>query len=112
MRKLLLSVAIALFMTGIVVAAEVTVVRYDKDTDTVTVKEGTAEKAYKITDATKVVITDKEGKETAGKVDDLKRRLAFVKEGGKRQMKLDITTEGDKITKVKMRGFGGKRKKD
>jgi hypothetical protein len=27
-------------------------------------------------------------------------------------MKLDITTSGDKITEVKMRAFGGKKKKD
>jgi hypothetical protein len=113
MRKLALSVAALFLMAGLVVAAEVTVVKYDKDSKTVTVKEGTSEKSYKISDATKVTLTDKDGKTKEGKLEDLTRRLEFASKGDKkREVKLDITTSGDKITEVKMRSFGGKKKKD
>jgi hypothetical protein len=112
MRKLALSVAALFLMGGLVVAAEVTVVKYDKDSKTVTVKEGTSEKTYKISDDTKVKLTDKDGNTKDGTVKDLTRRLEFVKADSKRPTKLDITTSGDKITEVKMRSFGGKKKKD
>ena len=113
MRKLALSVAALFLMAGLVVAAEVTVVKYDKDSNSVTVKEGTSEKTYKISDDTKVKLTDKDGKTKDGTIKDLTRRLEFAsKADSKRPIKLDITTSGDKITEVKMRSFGGKKKKD
>jgi hypothetical protein len=105
-----MSIATLLFVAGLVVAAEVTVIKYDKDAKTVTVKEGDAEKTYKIADDVKVTLTDKDGNSKEGKAEDLTRRLSFVKEGSKRATKLDITTSGDKITAVKMRSFGGKKK--
>ncbi|HJZ53592.1 MAG TPA: hypothetical protein VKE74_01455 [Gemmataceae bacterium] len=108
MRKLLLSAVAFLSMTGLAIAVEVRVVSYDKEKKEVKVKEGDAEKTYKITDATKVYITDKDGNKTEGKVEDLTRRLEFTGKGGGggkgRATKLDITTDGDKITEVKMQG--------
>ena len=51
MRKLLLSLAALFFMAGLVVAAEVTLVKYDKDKKEVTVKDDKdKEHTYKITD--------------------------------------------------------------
>ena len=125
MRKVMLAVAAMLFMAGLVVAAEVTVVKYDKDKKEVTVKEGDAEKTYKITDKTKVFTTDKEGTKTDSTVEALEKRLSFVgKDGGDKGKgkgkgkggfgagKLDITTDGDTITEVKMRAFGKKQDKN
>lgn len=121
MRKVMLAVAAMLFMAGLVVAAEVTVVKYDKDKKEVTVKEGDAEKTYKISDKTKVFTTDKDGNKTDSTVEALEKRLSFVgKDGGDKGKgkgkgkggfgagKLDITTDGDMITEVKMRAFGKK----
>ena len=61
MRKLLLSLACLFFMAGLVVAAEVTIFKFDKEKKEVTVKEGDAEKTYKISDKTKFSTTDKDG---------------------------------------------------
>ena len=58
MRKLLLSLACMFFMAGLVIAGEVTLVKFDKDKKEVTVKEGDAEKTYKITDKTKFATVD------------------------------------------------------
>jgi hypothetical protein len=126
MRKVLLAVSAMLFMAGLVVAAEVTVVKYDKDKKEVTVKDGDAEKTYKITDKTKVYTTDKDGNKTDSTVEALEKRLSFVGKtgddakgkgkgkgkGGFGAGKLDITTDGDTITEVKMRAFGKKQDKN
>src|SRR4051812_29084774 len=61
MRKLALAIATMLFMAGLVVAAEVTIIKYDKDKKEVTVKDGEKEKTYKITDKTKFSVTTKDG---------------------------------------------------
>ena len=53
MRKLLCALATVAFMAGLVVAAEVTVVKYDKDKNEITVKEGEKEATYKLTDKVK-----------------------------------------------------------
>jgi hypothetical protein len=106
MRKLVMSLAAMLFMAGLVLAAEVTVVKYDSAKKEVTVKEGDKESTYKITDKTKVTITDKEGNTTEGKIEALTRRLENIDKS--KNKKLDITTKGDEITEVKMRG--GKKK--
>src|SRR5262245_1951816 len=111
MRKLLLSLATILFMTGLVIAAEVTVVKYDKDKKEVTVKDDKdKENTYKISEKVKVTTTDKDGNAKDGKAEDLYRRLEGGKggKGGKGGTKLDITVENDEITAVKMRGRGGK----
>lgn len=105
MRKFLCSLAVMALTTGLVLAAEVSVVSYDKDTKEVKVKDDKDNvKTYKITDKTKVTVIDQDGKESEGKVDDLTRRLMFAgKGGGKGGGKLDITTDGDTITAVKMK---------
>lgn len=107
MRKFLCSLAVMALTTGLVLAAEVSVVSYDKDTKEVKVKDDKDNvKTYKITDKTKVTVIDQDGKETEGKVEDLTRRLGFAGKGGGKggAAKLDITTDGDTITAVKMKG--------
>src|SRR5690348_7228981 len=87
MRKLFFALATMLFMAGLVIAAEVTVVSYDKEAKSVKVKEGDAEKTYKFAEKVKITVTtkDKDGNETSkdGTFEDLERRLGFAGKGGK-----------------------------
>src|SRR6266508_4238359 len=102
MRKLLLSLAALFFMAGLVVAAEVTLVKFDKDKKEVTVKDGDKEKTYKITDKTKFSTTDKDGNAKETTYEKAEARLSNEKAAGK--LKLDITADGDKLTEVKYKG--------
>src|SRR3954470_17168610 len=111
MRKLLLSVATMLFMAGLVVAAEVTLVKYDKDKKEITVKDDKdKEHTYKVTDKTKFTLTTKDGDKEA-KYEDVEPRLTAERKGkggkgggGKGGgRKVDITTEGDAVTHLKVR---------
>ncbi|MBA4187289.1 MAG: hypothetical protein C0467_04640 [Planctomycetaceae bacterium] len=105
MRKLLSAVVVLFLMAGLVVAAEVAVVKYDKDKKEVTVKEGDKEATYTISDKTKVTMLDKDGKATEGKLEDLEKRLTSKFAD---KMKMDITTDKNAITEVKLKG--GKKK--
>jgi len=96
MRKLMLSLATLFFMAGLVVAAEVTLVKYDKDTKTVTVKDGDKEVTGKIGDKTKVTVGDKEGT-----VADAEKSLTNEKAVGK---KYDITIADGAVTEIKLKG--------
>ncbi len=109
MRKLLLAVTMMLFVAGLVVAADVSVVSFDKEKKEVTVKEGDKETTYKISDKIKVTMVskDKDGNETKteGKYEDLEKRLAGRGgKGGKGGTKLSITTDKDTITEVTYTG--------
>ena len=106
MRKFVMSLVMLLFMAGLVCAVEVTVLKYNADKKEVTVKEAGAEKVYKITDSTKVSVVDKDGNAKDGKLTTLTKRLENEKSLGK--MKMDITTDKDTITEVKLKG--GKKK--
>jgi len=102
MRKLLLSIAALFFMAGLVVAAEVTLVKFDKDKKEITVKDGDKEKTYKIGDKTKFSTTDKDGNAKEATYEQAEKRLGNEKAAGK--MKLDITTSGDNVTEIKYKG--------
>jgi len=78
MRKLFAALVAMFLVAGMVIAAEVTFVKFDEGKKELTVKHGDKEKTYKVGDK---VDTSKWGK---------------LKEGSK----LDITTEGDTVTKV------------
>ena len=105
MRKLLLAIAALFFMAGLVVAAEVTLVKFDKDKKEITVKDGDKEKTYKLTDKTKYTTTDKDGNAKESTYEATEKRLSGEKAVGR---KMDITTDGDKVTELKMRGGKGK----
>jgi hypothetical protein len=108
MRKLLLSLASVLFMAGLVVAAEVTLVRYDKDKKELTVKDDDGkETTYRITDKTKFSQTGKDGTSKDLNYEGAEKRLTNEKAVGK--AKLDITTSGKDVTEIKFKGFGGKK---
>ena len=106
MRKLLLSLACLLFMAGLVIAAEVTLVKYDTDKKEVTVKEGDAEKTYKLTEKTKITVTDKDGNVKEATLDAAIKALSSEKAKGK--LKFDITTDKEDITEMKLKAKKGK----
>ena len=106
MRKLLMSLACMLFMTGLVIAAEVTLVKFDGDKKEVTVKEGDAEKTYKITDKTKVSFIDKDGNAKDGTLEAATKVLGSKNAPGK--MKFEITTDKGDITEMKLKARKGK----
>jgi hypothetical protein len=109
MRKLLSALSVMLLMTGIVVAAEFTVVKYDPDKKEVTVKSDDKEVTYKFSDKVKISVTDKDGNTTEGKFEDLEKRLKRVKADSKFPTKIDITTDKETITEIKYKA-GGKGK--
>lgn len=101
MRKPVLAVACLIGMAGLVVAAEVTLVRYDAAKKEVTVKEGEAEKTYKLTDKTKYTFVDQAGTAKDGTLEAAEKTLKNEKAPGK--AKFDITTAGDTITEMKFK---------
>ena len=107
MRKLLLSLACLLVMTGLAVAAEVTLVKFDKEKKEVTVKEGDAEKTYKITDKTKFSSVSKDGSESKEMTyEDAVKGLSSEKAAGR--MKFEIAVKDGEVTEAKMRSRKGK----
>jgi hypothetical protein len=108
MRKLLLSLCCALFVAGLVVADEVVLKTYKKDTKeaTVTDKDG-KDATYKLTDKTKVIFTDKDGNTKEASVADAEKILGSDKAPGK--AKFDVTTDKDNtITEIKFKSRKGK----
>src|SRR5438067_1552421 len=107
MRKLLTALTCLLFMAGLVIAAEVTLVKFDKDKKEITGKNGDKQKTYKVSDKTKFSVTDKDGNAKEATYEQAEKRLSNEKQFGK--LKLDITTDGDKLTEVKYKGGKGKK---
>jgi hypothetical protein len=92
MRKLLLAFACLLLATGLAFA-DVTLLRYDGATKELTVKDGEAEKTYKLTDKTKVTFVDKDGNAKAGTLAAAEKALGYEQARGK--LKLELTTAKD-----------------
>jgi hypothetical protein len=98
MRKLLLAFACMLFMTGLVLAAEYSLVSYDKDKKELTVKDKDDKEAtLKLSDKTKYIVVDKDGNKTDGKLEDFEQRWMGDKAKGR---KLNLTVDGPNITEV------------
>lgn len=122
MRKLFFSLFTMLCMTTLVLAVEVTVVKYDKEKKELTVKDDKdKETTYKLTDKTKITVTDKDGKDTEGKLEDIEKRFGGDGnkgkggkggKGGGNRNKIDITEKDGTVTELKMKAFGGKGKND
>jgi len=99
MRKLLLALFVMFFMAGLVIAAEVTSAGYDKDKKEWKVKEGDAEKTYKITDKTKFTVTDpraRTGRKSRSKTSRSGPRARTARAGAKFEIKADK----DEVTEV------------
>jgi hypothetical protein len=99
MRKLLLALFAMFFMAGLVVAVEVSVLSYDKDKKEIKVKEGDAEKTYKVDPKGKFTVVTKDG----DKDSDF---AAFEKRAGndKAKGKIDITVKDGTVTEAKWKG--------
>ena len=98
MRKMLLALFMVLFMAGLVVGVEVSIVSYDKDKKEIKVKEGDAEKTYKVDEKGKFSRVDKDGN---AKDADF---AAFEKRASGGKGKLDITVKDGVITEAKWKG--------
>ena len=105
MQKLLMTLACMLLMAGLVVAAEVTLVKYDPEKKEVTVKEGDVEKTYKLTDKTKVFVI-RDGKAEDATVDTAIKVLGNDRAKGK--LKFELTPDKDLIAEMKLRPRKGK----
>lgn len=101
MRKFLTALLCIVGLSGLALATEVTLVKYDKDKKEVTVKEESGEKTYKLTEKTRFTFADQDGKETAGDFAAAEKTLKNEKAAGR--AKLDITTEKDAITAMKIK---------
>jgi uncharacterized protein with FMN-binding domain len=96
-RKFALALASLFTLVGFTLAAEVVFVKFDKEKNEVTVKEGDKEATYKVSEDTKLTVGEKtkDGKFDGEKV------FGKAKEG---KTKFDITVDGGKITEIKMKG--------
>jgi len=101
MRKLLLALACLFSITGVIVAAEVVLVKYDSDKKEVTVKEGDVEKTYKLTDKTKISITDKSGVAKEATLEAAAKLLGNDKAKGK--LKFEISADKEDLTELKLK---------
>jgi hypothetical protein len=104
MRKLLSAFVAVVLMAGLVVAADVTLVKFDKEKKELTVKEGEKEATYKVTDKTKISTATKDGAKDI-EYAAFEKRATGEKAAG---MKMDITTDKDTVTEIKIKG--GKKK--
>jgi hypothetical protein len=99
LRKMLMALVAMFAMAGLVVAVEVTVVSYDKEKKEIKVKEGDAEKTYIVSDKAKFTVTDFKG-ENAKEADYAAFEKRVTGKGGKKGIRLDITTSGGKLTEA------------
>jgi hypothetical protein len=104
MRKLLSAFLCVVFMAGIVVAAEVTLVKFDAKTKEVTVKDGEKEVTYKVTAKTKISTATKDGAKDL-EYSAFEKMATGEKAAGR---KMDITTDKDTVTEIKLKGRGKK----
>ena len=105
MQKLLMALACMLLMAGLVVAAEVTLVKYDPEKKAVTVKEGDVEKTYTLTEKTKVYVI-RDGKAEDATLDTAIKVLGNDRAKGK--LKFELTPDKDLIAEMKLRPRKGK----
>lgn len=101
MKKLAMSVACLLFMSGVVLAAEVTLLKYDGEKKILTVKESEAEKQYRITEKTKVSFVDKDGKVKEGTLEAATKVLGNEKAAGR--LKFEIRAENGNVAELTLR---------
>lgn len=106
MRKLLLALVAVFAMAGLVIAAEVTITKFDKEKKEITVKDGDAEKTYKLSDKTKFTVTDKKGENGKElKYEDFEKRAGKL---GDKGIKAEIKTEKDEVTELTWKAGGKK----
>ncbi|HEY1191870.1 MAG TPA: hypothetical protein VGE74_29835 [Gemmata sp.] len=100
MRKLF-SLCCLLLLTGLALGGEVTLVRYDKESKELRVKEGDQEKTYKVTTKTKFSAVDKNGNTKEMRYSDAIKGLCSPAAEGK--LKFEIRVQDGTITEAKLR---------
>jgi hypothetical protein len=103
MRKHLLVLCFVFGMTGLVTAAEVTLLKHDAEKKQVTVREGEKEVVYKYTDKTKVTLIDRQDGSVKEGTLDVATKL-FSKETAINKLKFEITADKDTLTEIKLKG--------
>jgi hypothetical protein len=103
MRKVLPALCCLLFMTGVLFAGEVTLVKFDKDKKELTVKEGTSQKTYKVTDKTKFLAVDKKSGESKSLPYE-KVLLGLLNPNAEGSMKFDITVKDGEVVEARLPG--------
>jgi len=93
-------------MSGVVVAAEVTLVSFDKDKKEITVQDGDKKATYKITDKTKITFANKDGTVKEGTYDAVEKIMSSPKAAGK--AKFEIVADKDALTELKFKANKGK----
>ena len=107
MRKFVLAGVALFFTVGLVLAAEVTFVSYDKEKKELTVKDSdNKETTYKVTDKTEFKRGDKDVPNDKGI-----ERLEKMEEGGKSKGRTKFDIETDKKTVKSLTFRAGKGKK-
>lgn len=106
MRRVLITLSCMLLTASIIVAGEVTLVKFDGEKREVTVKEGEKEMTYKIAEKVKVILVlDQDGKTKEGTLDVAAKILGNENFKGK---KFEITTDKETITEIRLRARKGK----
>ena len=103
MRKLLPALCCLLLISTVVLAGDVTLLKYDKESKELTVKEDEGEKTYKVTAKTKFTAVDKKSGESVPLTyDDAVKGLCSTKAEGK--MKFNITVKNGEVVEAKLPG--------
>jgi hypothetical protein len=105
MRKAFTSLVCCLLMTGVVVAAEVTLLNYEPDKKELTVKEGDVEKTYKLTEKTKVYVV-RDGKSEDSTLDAAVKVLGNPKAKGK--LKFELKGDRETVAEIRLKPRKGK----
>ncbi len=99
----LLAFASLFLLTVWAIAAEVTLIRFDKEAKRVIVTDGVAERSYKITEKTKFIAVDKK----TGATKDVPYEKAvdgLTNPKAQGVLKLDITVQDGELIEAKMPG--------
>lgn len=107
MRKLLSALCCLLLVTGLVVASDVTLVKYDKTTKELTVTAEDGQKTYKVNEKTKFICVDKKTGETKAMPYD-KALLGLLNPHSEGHLKFAITVKDGQVVEAK---FPGRKKK-
>lgn len=109
MRKYVLAAVACLFTVGLALAGEVTFLSFDKEKNELKVKDGDDTKTYKVNDKTKFKSVTKDGDKDVPNekgVEQLSKMNDNEKAKGK--AKIEITTDKDNVTEIKMKQRGKK----
>jgi hypothetical protein len=107
MRKLL-PILCLLFLSGSVLASDVTLVKYDQESKELTVKEGESVKTYKVTTKTKFRAVDKASGDSVALTYDVAIK-ALVSKKSEGTLKIGLTVKEHEVVEATL---PGKKKKN